>query len=124
MALMDLRDIEHLSPREFHGRREAERLAVREAVRGRVLAQARDAITVVAPQHPSVREVYVFGSVLQPGRFRRGSDLDIAVVCDDLEAETPFARALERQLHRAVDLRPFAGAVAEAVAECGEKVYG
>lgn len=120
---MEARDAQHLSPKEFHARRDAERLAAKESVRERTLLRARAAIAEVAPRHPAVKEVHLFGSVLRPGGFRRDSDLDIAVVCE-LEAETPFARALERELRRTVDLRPLAGAVAEAVEECGEKVYG
>ena len=34
---------------------------------------------------------YLFGSLLRPGRFHAASDVDVAVECDDLEAETPFA---------------------------------
>lgn len=112
-----------LTPREYHARRDAEQLAAREARRERVLGAAREAIRRHAPEHPGVRRVYLFGSVLRPGRFHARSDVDVAVDCD-LEAETPFARALENELRVAVDLRPLTGRVAEAVDEEGEKVYG
>ncbi len=121
---MDLRTAKSLSPREYHARRTASRRAAREALRQRKLRQAREAIRRLAPRYPAVRRVYLFGSLLRPGRFHAASDIDVALDCDDLAAETPFARALERELATAVDLRPLRGAVAEAVRNGGEKVYG
>ena len=121
---MDLRTAKSLSPREYHARRAAARRAAREALRQRKLRQVREAIRRLAPGYPAVRRVYLFGSLLRPGRFHSASDIDVALECDDLEAETPFARALERELATAIDLRPFRGAVAEAVRESGERVYG
>ena len=52
------------------------------------------------------------------------SDIDVAVECDSLEAESAFWRALERDLRRDVDVRPLAGAVAQAVEDWGERIYG
>jgi len=121
---MDLRTAKTLSPREYHARRAAERRAAREALRQRKLRQTCESIRRLAPDYPAVRAVYLFGSVLCPGRFRAASDIDIALECDDLEAETPFTRALERALGMPVDLRPLRGAVADAVRDGGEKVYG
>ncbi len=121
---MDLRTAKTLTPREYHARRAAARREERESLRERKLGQAREAIRRLAPRFPAVRRVYLYGSLLRPGRFRAHSDIDVALECDDLEVETPFARALERELATAVDLRPCAGAVAEAVREGGEKVYG
>lgn len=121
---MDLRTAKTLSPREFHARRAAARRTSREALRTRKLALARAAISRLAPDFPAVRTVYLFGSLLRPGRFHPGSDIDVALECDDLEGETPFARALEHELAMPIDLRPLTGAVAEAVQESGEKVYG
>ncbi len=121
---MDLATLKTLSPREYHARRDAERREARETLRESKLQQARESICRIAPLHPAVRRVYLFGSVLRPGRFRADSDIDIAIECDELEAETPFARALERELGMAIDLRPFVGAIVEAVRHGGEKVYG
>lgn len=120
---MDVATAEKLTPREYHARRNAERRAAREALREHALAAARAAIRRFAPQFPEIRAVYLFGSVLQPGWFTDRSDVDVAVEIDDIEAEGPFVRALEAELHRQVDLRPFAGAVREAVETAGEKVY-
>ena len=121
---MDLRTAKSLTPREYHARRAAERRAEAEALRQAELERARRAIRRLAPSFPAVRRVYLFGSVLQPGQFRRGSDLDVAIDCDDLGVETPFARALQDELGRFVDLRPLEGAVRRAVSEEGERVYG
>jgi len=121
---MNLRAAKELSPREFHARRAEERRTRREELRQRKLADVRAAIHRIAPQHPAVRSVHLFGSILHPGRFDAQSDVDVAIECDDLEAETPFARALENELKTPIDLRPLAGAIAEAVQEHGEKVYG
>ena len=95
---MDLRTAKSLSPREYHARRAASRSAAREALRQRKLSQVREAICRLSPGYPAVRRVYLFGSLLRPGRFHAASDIDVALECDDLEAETPFARSLEREL--------------------------
>ncbi len=47
-------------------------------------------IPYIAAQHPGVRRVVLFGSLVQPAHFRRGSDIDVAVVCDSPEAESAF----------------------------------
>ena len=112
-----------LSPREYHARREQALREQREALRRDVLEQARTAVQRLAPQFPAVRAVYLFGSILQPGRFYDRSDVDLALDCDDLKQETPFWRALEETLERNVDLRPRIGAVARAVEHYGERCY-
>lgn len=109
--------------REYHLGRDAAKLARREAHRREVLARVREVVTRVAPTHPAIRAVYLFGSLLEPGRFSSESDIDLAVDCDDLAAETPFWRDLEKALSRNVDLRPREGAVARAVAAYGERCY-
>jgi predicted nucleotidyltransferase len=108
--------------REYHARRERQIRDEREALRLRVLEQAREAIRQVAPRFPAVRAVYLFGSILHPGRFRPDSDVDVALDGEDVEVEAPFARALEDILDRSVDLRPRVGAVARAVEDFGERV--
>jgi hypothetical protein len=110
-----------LSSREYHAQREREHREQREAHRLAVLAAVRDAVGRLAPAFPAIRAAYLFGSVVQPGRFSSRSD--VAVDCDDIEVETPFWRALEEALERNVDLRPRTGAVAKAVAAYGEQCY-
>src|SRR5436305_7675709 len=98
--------------REYHARRDRELRQEREALRLEVLERAREAIRRSAPLFSAIRAVYLFGSLLQPGRFRPDSDVDVAIDCDDIEMETPFWRMLEEELRRDVDLRPRIGAVA------------
>jgi predicted nucleotidyltransferase len=112
-----------LSPLEYHARRERARWEEREVTRRDAGERARAAIRETAPRFPAIRAVYLFGSILQPGRFLPDSDVDVAVDCDELAVETPFWRALEEILRRNVDLRPRVGAVAEAVESYGELCY-
>jgi predicted nucleotidyltransferase len=109
--------------REYHARRERELRQEREALRLAVLEKTREAVGRSAPLFPAIRAVYLFGSLLQPGRFRPDSDVDVAIDCDDIEMETPFWRMLEEALQRDVDLRPRTGAVARAVEQGGELCY-
>jgi len=109
--------------REYHARRDRELRQEREALRLEVLERAREAIRRSAPLFPAIRAVYLFGSLLQSGRFRPDSDVDVAADCDDIEVETPFWRKLEEALERDVDLRPRIGAVARAVEQGGELCY-
>lgn len=112
-----------LSPREYHARRERERQEERESLRQDVLERVRRSVQTHAPHFPAIRAVYLFGSLVQPGRFTPGSDVDLAVDVDDIREETPFWRALEEDLERNVDLRPRTGAVARAVESYGELCY-
>jgi predicted nucleotidyltransferase len=109
--------------REYHARRERELWQERERCRLEVLEKVRDAVRRSAPLFPSIRTVYLFGSLLQPGRFRSDSDVDLAIDCNDIEVETPFWRMLEEALKRDVDLRPRIGPIARAVEEGGELCY-
>jgi len=109
--------------REYHARRDRTVRQEREGLRLRVLEQARGAIRQSAPAFPAIRAVHLFGSLLQPDRFRPDSDVDVAIDCDDIEVETPFWRTLEEALERNVDLRPRVGAVARAVEASGELCY-
>ncbi len=109
--------------RAFHRHRDGVRRKAREARRRERLAAARRAILDLAPGEPTLRAVYLFGSVLRPGRFSDRSDVDVAVDSDDPAAESRFWRALEEALELPVDLRPRTGAVATAVEHSGERVY-
>lgn len=109
--------------REYHARRDRELRREREELRLEVLKRTREAVRRSAPLFPAIRAIYLFGSLLQPGQFRPGSDIDLAIDCDDIEVETPFWRMLETALERDVDLRPRIGAVARAVEQEGELCY-
>lgn len=109
--------------REYHARRERDLRERREAHRLAVLDRVREAIQRLAPGFPAIHAVYLFGSILQEGRFHTESDVDVAVDCADVESETPFWTALEDVLERNVDLRPRTGPVAQAVKDYGELCY-
>ncbi|CAN5723341.1 hypothetical protein BH10CHL1_BH10CHL1_34240 [soil metagenome] len=109
--------------RQYHQVREAKQRAQYEAVRQAWLVQAREAIQRFAPDFPAIERVYLFGSLMQPGRFRPNSDIDVAVECRSVETESAFWRTLELILQRDVDVRPYMGAIIDAVSWHGEKVY-
>ena len=109
--------------REYHTRRETRRRQQWERLRQEQYRRICAAIQLLAPAYPAVRAVYLFGSLVQPGRYRPWSDLDVAVCCDDVEEESRFWRALEEKLETRVDLRRCMGAVAQAVTTYGECVY-
>lgn len=82
-------------------RRERTRQAARLALRERVRVQLREALRDVLPG----TRVWVFGSLVRPGRFGEASDVDIA-----LEAEPSgisrerLTSELEERLGRPVDV--------------------
>ena len=110
--------------RWYYHQREARRREAREAERQRWLERVRQAVSRLAPDHPGVQRVYLFGSLVTAGRFRPDSDIDVAVECDTPEGESAFWRALEQALERDVDVRPLSGTIAEVAAREGEMVYG
>ncbi|MEA3407260.1 MAG: nucleotidyltransferase domain-containing protein [Chloroflexota bacterium] len=59
--------------------RERRRRAERERRRREALAAVRQAVHAVAPSYPTLERVYLYGSVIRPGAFRRDSDVDVAV---------------------------------------------
>lgn len=79
-----------------------QRAGVREAARGAAYRELREALSSLLP---SGTEIWVFGSVLKPGRFREHSDVDIAI--DSLpqgRSEAWLQSELELRLRRAVDV--------------------
>lgn len=112
-----------LQARQFHAQREKMRRQQREELRRQRYVLVRDAIERIAPAHPAIRAVYLFGSLVQPGRFSPRSDVDVVVDCDGPAAESRFWQALESALQIDVDLRPLRGAVARAVSSQGECIY-
>jgi predicted nucleotidyltransferase len=110
--------------RRYYRQREARRRAQREAERQQWLRRTRQAVSRLVVEHPGVRRVVLFGSVVKPGRFRPDSDIDVAVECDTVESESAFWRALERELGRDVDVRPLTDTIAEIAAYEGEQIYG
>lgn len=79
-----------------------QRARSREAARGASYRELREALGRLLP--PGT-EVWVFGSVLEPGRFREHSDLDIAVASLPAgRSEAWLQSELELRLRRAVDV--------------------
>ncbi len=60
-----------------------------EARRREARAAILNALETVLPNHPEVRRVFLFGSVIQAGAFRADSDIDVAV--EGTSAEQYFA---------------------------------
>lgn len=82
-------------------RREAERLQKRERLRTETLEMLRAVLREVLPG----QAVYVYGSILQPGRFRTRSDIDLALVEEPTDRSIYRVQAqLETALRRPVDL--------------------
>jgi predicted nucleotidyltransferase len=109
--------------RQYHAWREARRKLARERLRQERYQRVRATIRRLAPAYPALRAVYLFGSLVQPGRHLPRSDIDVAIECDDPEVESRFWRALEAELEADVDLWPCQGAIAWAVSTYGECVY-
>lgn len=87
-------------------RREEARRARREERRLAALAAARQAILTLAGNWPSVRRVYLFGSITEPGMFHERSDIDVAVAGTTAEDYFAFGRALDEALPQfLVDVR-------------------
>ena len=79
-----------------------QRARAREAARGAAYRELRDALSRLLP--PGT-EVWVFGSVLKPGRFREHSDLDIAIESlPEGRSEAWLQSELELRLRRGVDV--------------------
>jgi len=119
-------DIETI--KAYHQKRDAEKRAQREAERQQWLERVREIVPRVAAQFPEIEQVVLFGSIIQPGRFRPDSDIDVAVAYDfttleGVSAESAFWRALEQELRRNVDVRPLRDVIAEIAASQGEEVY-
>jgi predicted nucleotidyltransferase len=109
--------------RQYHRTRDAKQRAEREAYRLEWLEKARAAVRQHAPDFPALQRAYLFGSIMQPGRFRPNSDIDVAVECPDLQQESDFWRALKQTLQRDVDVRPHVEPITDAVRWYGELVY-
>lgn len=74
----------------------------REALRQRTLERTEKALESLAAEY-GIREAYLFGSALHPGRFREQSDVDVAV--SDLgKTYWRFLASLSAAVGRDVDL--------------------
>lgn len=112
-----------IAARRYHTERERSRRRRREELRLRRLERVKEAVERLAPAYPAIGAVFVFGSLVRPDRYQETSDIDLAVDCADLEAESRFWRALEEELGLSIDLRPRSGPIARAVESTGERLY-
>jgi predicted nucleotidyltransferase len=79
-----------------------ERARGREASRVAVYRQLREALCDLLPRGS---EIWVFGSVIEPGRFREHSDVDIALTCLPAgRTEAWLQSELGLRLRRTVDV--------------------
>lgn len=80
--------------------------AQREARRQKAKTAVLSTIPSIAAKIPSVKRVYLFGSVMENGRFHKKSDIDIAVEGTTAEAYFEFWRQAEAALpHWLIDVR-------------------
>lgn len=81
--------------------RDRERARTREALRVEARTRLREALSALVPGE----DVYVFGSVTQPGRFHADSDIDIAFAHEP-RATTGYqlSSMIEERVGRPVDL--------------------
>ncbi len=87
------------------------------------LAEVCQAVVHLAPEFPAVEAVYVFGPLVERGRFIAAAEFDVAIDCPDPETEAHFWATLEEAVNHPVNLRLCQGAVAEAVAAHGQRIY-
>jgi predicted nucleotidyltransferase len=74
-----------------------------EKIRISILGQICEALTALSHQY-GWEEVYVFGSVIQPGRFQPRSDIDIAIKGLDKFQLYSFISDISSSLQRDVDV--------------------
>ena len=112
--------------RENFLKRQAARYAAREALRQRAKGAALEAILRIISRYPQVKQVYLFGSVVQPGQFHEESDIDIAVAGTDAAAYFDLWRALEEGCPGwMIDLREINAPshFSDVVRQTGELIY-
>jgi predicted nucleotidyltransferase len=82
-------------------RRDVARQERAEQLRQETLARLREAVRAVLPD----QAVYVYGSVVRPGAFREGSDVDVALLAEPAGSNTFRVQAeLTERVGRPVDV--------------------
>jgi predicted nucleotidyltransferase len=112
--------------RRSYRQRLIEKQQQREAIRQQVTQKIISRAPGIAAAYPSVKRLYLFGSLVKPGAFRPDSDVDLAV--EGGNAEVYFA--LWRDLDHAfadwfIDLRDIStpSSFAEQVRRTGLLIY-
>jgi predicted nucleotidyltransferase len=112
--------------RDNFRQRAAAQQTAREILRQQAREDAIAAILKVAPAYPCITQIYLFGSVTQPEKFRDHSDIDIAVAGTDAATYFALWRDLEAACPTwAIDLREInqPSHFANTVRQTGELVY-
>ncbi|ASC72511.1 hypothetical protein XM38_034690 [Halomicronema hongdechloris C2206] len=112
--------------RDNFRQRTANQRAAREALRSQVHEAIVAAILEVVPAYPAITQIYLFGSITQPGQFRHHSDIDIAVAGTDAATYFALWRDLETAYpNQAIDLREINQPChfADIVRQTGELIY-
>lgn len=109
-------------------RRERTRQQQRETCRQQARQVVLAAIRKVGPIYPTAKQIYLFGSITQSGRFRNDSDIDVAVEGTDAASYFALWRDLEQACPRwVIDLRELnthtPSHFATTVRQLGELVY-
>jgi len=112
--------------RENFRQRMTAQQAEREILRQNAHRVAIAAIAQVISHYPQITQIYLFGSVTQPGQFRPQSDIDIAVGGTDASTYFALWRDLETACPNwAIDLREINQPChfTDIVRQTGELVY-
>jgi predicted nucleotidyltransferase len=112
--------------RDNFRQRAAAQQTARETLRQQARKDAIAAILKVVPTYPCITQIYLFGSITQPGQFRDHSDIDIAVAGTDAATYFALWRDLEAACHTwAIDLREInqPSHFTNTVRQTGELVY-
>jgi uncharacterized protein len=92
--------------KESFQRRQMRLLAERERLRGETLALVVPKLYMIGQGHASeVSRLFIFGSLVNPGRFRPDSDIDVAVEWKQKGDYFGLWRELEEAIGRDVDFR-------------------
>ncbi len=100
--------------------------AHREAARQEAMAAVLSIIPSIAAGIPSMKRVYLFGSVVENGRFHKNSDIDLAVEGATAKAYFEFWRQAEAALPEwMIDVRDItpASLFANRVRQTGQLIY-
>jgi predicted nucleotidyltransferase len=92
--------IDYQRAKTYFYQREQRWQQIREQTRLEWFQHVHDLVNDIAPDYPAIKQVYLFGSLVQPNRFRSHSDIDLALVSTDIAIETTFWRKLEQNLAR------------------------
>jgi hypothetical protein len=112
--------------RQGFQQRERVRFQSREIGRQQAQRAAKAAILAVSPNYLAVQWVYLYGSILEPGWFRKDSDINVGIVGADMALCFDIWRDLERQASVwAFDVRPLEldDPFSERIREKGELIY-